>query len=131
MMLTPYIIESSADLEKIRIRKQKEREEFLEYFGRKDLNYVRSVNYDKKHGILEDMRKVIDEKENELNDMKQAVNVLKYPVHEDEGIELPDGFDDGYSQQGQSASGSQGTTQSRPRRPQGQRGERRQRTQQR
>ncbi|MFA5623890.1 MAG: type II secretion system secretin GspD [Bradymonadales bacterium] len=102
LMLTPYIIESNVDLEKIRIRKQKERDEFLEYFGRRDLNYVRSVNYDKKHGILEEIRQVIDAQENELSAIREAQNVMRITT-EDEGIELPAGFSDGYGGSGSSA----------------------------
>ncbi|MCL2325714.1 MAG: type II secretion system secretin GspD [Proteobacteria bacterium] len=96
LMLTPYIIESNADLEKISQRKQKEREEFLAFFGRKDLGYVRSVNFDKKHGLLEDIRQSIDAKESELSAIREAQNIVEFYI-DDEGIDLPAGFSDGYS----------------------------------
>lgn len=119
LMLTPYIIESNADLEKIRIRKQKEREEFLEFFGRRDLNYVRSVNYDKKHGILEEIRQVIDAQESDLSAIREAQDVMRITT-EDEGIELPAGFSDGYGSGGGSRPSAGGTNsqqnQNRPRR---------------
>ena len=96
LMLTPYIIESSADLNKISKRKQEERDEFVSFFGRKDINYVRSVDYDKKHGLLEDIRQSIDNREDELNAIREAQNIVEFGG-DDEGIELPDGFSDGYS----------------------------------
>jgi len=95
LMLTPYVIESEADLEKIRVRKMQEREEFLNYFGRKDLNYVKSVDFDKKHGPLEEIRQVIDATEREANALRDAAGVLDFRVP-DEGIDLPEGLDDGY-----------------------------------
>lgn len=56
LMLTPYIIESEADLRKIYDRKKREREELLKLFLKRDINYMRSVNYDKKSGLLDRMR---------------------------------------------------------------------------
>lgn len=60
LMLTPYIIESEADLEKIRERKMEERRELLEIFGRRDLRYMKSVNFEKKTGLLDKMRQHIN-----------------------------------------------------------------------
>ncbi len=60
LMLTPYIIESELDLEKIRARKMEEREELLKVFARRDLNYVRHVNFDKKSGLLTRMKKQVE-----------------------------------------------------------------------
>ena len=96
LMLTPYIIESSSDLDKISKRKQEERDEFVSFFGRKDINYVRSVNYDKKHGLLEDIRQSIDAQESELNAIREAQNIVEMSG-DDDGIDLPDGFSDGYA----------------------------------
>lgn len=110
LMLTPYIIESSADLDKISKRKQAERDEFVSFFGRKDINYVRSVDYDKKHGLLEDIRQSIDAKEVELNAIREAQSIVEISS-EDEGIDLPDGFSDGYT------SGSTGSSNSSNNRP--------------
>ncbi len=93
LMLTPYIIESYTDLEKIRIRKEKEREEFVKYFGRKDLDYARSVNYDKKHGIVEDMHQTILEQEKDAEMLQRLENEAKRTSDIDEqGIELPTNF---------------------------------------
>ena len=121
LMLTPYIIESTDDLEKIRRRKQEEHDEFVSFFGRKDLGYVRSVDYDKKHGLLEEIHQAIDLKEAELNAIREAESIIEI-MPEDDGIELPDGFSDGYSNSGgsvgsSSGSGSSSGTTSRPSMP--------------
>lgn len=108
LMLTPYIIDSSADLDKISKRKQAEHDEFVAFFGRKDMSYVRSVDYDKKHGLLEEIRQAIDSKEAELNAIREAQNIIEL-TSEDDGIDLPEGFSDGYSSFGGSY-GSSGTT---------------------
>ena len=104
LMLTPYIIESNADLDKISKRKQEERDQFLEFFGRKDLTYVRTVDFDKKHGLLEEIRQTIDTKESEINAIREAQNIIEMTA-EDDGIELPDGFSDGYTSGGGSYGG--------------------------
>ncbi len=104
LMLTPYIIESNADLDKISKRKQEERDQFLEFFGRKDLTYVRSVDFDKKHGLLEEIRQTIDMKESEINAIREAQNIIEMTA-EDDGIDLPDGFSDGYTSVGGSYGG--------------------------
>ena len=107
LLLTPYIIESSADLDKITKRKQAERDEFVAFFGRKDMNYTRSVDYDKKHGLLEAIRQAIDAKEGEMNAIREAQNIVEM-TSDEEGIELPDGFSDGYSTSGGSFGGGMG-----------------------
>lgn len=60
LMLTPYIIESELDLKKIHDRKMEEREELLKVFGRRDLEYIRSVNFDKKSGLVTRMKAQIE-----------------------------------------------------------------------
>ena len=99
LMLTPYIIESNIDLEKISRRKQEEHDEFVAFFGRKDLGYVRSVDYDKKHGLLEEIHQAINQKEADLNAIREAQTIIEI-TPEDDGIDLPDGFSDGYSSGG-------------------------------
>jgi hypothetical protein len=111
LLLTPYVIEDSSDLDKIREKKMEEREAFLEYFGSKDLNYIRSVNFDKKHGILEAIRQAIDETEAELSLVQGTRNVL-HVRPEEEGIELPEGMDDGYGSD--AGTGQAGTTNAKP-----------------
>lgn len=50
LLLTPYIIRDTADFAEIYRRKMQEREEFVAYFGRRDINYVRAVDYNRKVG---------------------------------------------------------------------------------
>ncbi len=109
LMLTPYIIESNIDLEKISKRKQEEHDEFVAFFGRKDLGYVRSVDYDKKHGLLEEIHQAINMKESELNAIREAQTIIEI-TPEDDGIDLPDGFSDGYTSSGGSTGSRSGST---------------------
>lgn len=109
LMLTPYIIESNIDLEKISKRKQEEHDEFVAFFGRKDLGYVRSVDYDKKHGLLEEIHQAINMKESELNAIREAQTIIEI-TPEDDGIDLPDGFSDGYTSSGSSTGSRSGST---------------------
>jgi general secretion pathway protein D len=59
LMLTPYIIEGEADLQKIYERKIKERKELLKLFGKRDIEYIKSINFQKKSGLLDRMRRNI------------------------------------------------------------------------
>ena len=59
LMLTPYIIESEADLQSIYQRKMEERKELLKMFGKRDIEYIKSVNYQKKSGLVDRMHKKI------------------------------------------------------------------------
>jgi general secretion pathway protein D len=61
LMLTPYIIESEADLNKIRERKRKERQELLRLFQRRDAEYMSRVDYGKKSGVIDRMRRNISD----------------------------------------------------------------------
>ena len=53
LMLTPYIIRDSADFQEIFRRKMEEREAYLQYFGRRDIEYVQSVDYGRKDGPMQ------------------------------------------------------------------------------
>ena len=59
LMLTPYIIEGESDLRKIDERKRREREELLKLFEERDIDYMRTVNYEKKGGLVDRMRATI------------------------------------------------------------------------
>ncbi len=59
LMLTPYIIESEADLKKIHERKRKERAELLQLFQRRDSDFMSRIDYAKKPGLVDRMRKNI------------------------------------------------------------------------
>lgn len=65
LMLTPYIIENEGDLQKIHDRKLEEREELLKLFGRRDLKYIKNVNFDKKSGLVGRMKAQIETAEGE------------------------------------------------------------------
>jgi general secretion pathway protein D len=68
LLLTPYIIRDPADFHEILRRKMRERQEFLEFFGREDLDYVADVDYSRKNGPLESIFQVLREaEEDELN----------------------------------------------------------------
>ena len=59
LLLTPYIIRDPADFHDIFRRKMREREEFLEFFGREDLGYVADIDFSRKNGPLESMVQTI------------------------------------------------------------------------
>jgi general secretion pathway protein D len=61
LMLTPYIIRDSADFQEIFRRKMEEREEFIRLFGRRDIEYVQSVDYGRKDGPMQLMFERISE----------------------------------------------------------------------
>jgi general secretion pathway protein D len=67
LLLTPYIIRDPQDFQAIFRRKMEEREEFLAYFGTRNAEYMRSVDYNRKDGPLQRMyetvRAAIDEEE--------------------------------------------------------------------
>jgi len=116
LLLTPYIIEDESDKDKIRQRKLEERQAFLRYFGAKDLNYVRSVNFDKKHGLLEEIHQRVSLAENEERNRRQIEGLLQLPERE-EGIELPEGLDDGYGNTPAGAGEPKATPKPAPRKP--------------
>lgn len=76
LMLTPYIIESEADLQKIRERKEAEREELLKLFGRRDIGYVAQVNFDRKTGLLTRMKKQIEGAEADKRAREEALEAF-------------------------------------------------------
>jgi len=61
LMLTPYIIESESDLQKIYRRKIKERRELLKLFGKQDSGYDKVTNFRKKSGLVDRMHEKISE----------------------------------------------------------------------
>lgn len=50
LLLTPYIIRDNSDFQEIYRRKMAEREEFMNFFGRRDINYVRAIDFNRKTG---------------------------------------------------------------------------------
>lgn len=60
MVITPYIIEDPSDLARIHTRKMDEMREFAEYMATKKREYEGGIDYRKKTGILEDIRRTLD-----------------------------------------------------------------------
>ena len=97
LLLTPYIIRDSADFHAIFRRKMQERQEFLEFFGREQLDYVADIDYARKDGPLQSLFETVQEAvENEaarrramgLHDTPQLAPTLQAaPVGEDEDDE--------------------------------------------
>lgn len=77
LMLTPYIIENEADLQKIQKRKMQERDELLKLFGRRDLQYVKSVNFQKKTGLLDRMKNTIGTAVRDENARQEALKAFE------------------------------------------------------
>jgi len=61
LMLTPYIIESKADIQKIYDRKMEERKELSKLLEIDSKDYVRNVNFQKKTGLVDRMRSTLRE----------------------------------------------------------------------
>lgn len=80
LMLTPYVIEDEGDMQKIQQRKMEERRELLKLFGSRDLQYVKSINFQKKSGLLDRMRSTIG---SAVADQKAREEALK--AFENEG----------------------------------------------
>jgi general secretion pathway protein D len=59
LLLTPYIIRDPSDFQEIFRRKMEEREEFLAYFGSRNVEYMRSVDYNRKDGPMQMMFETI------------------------------------------------------------------------
>lgn len=81
MVITPYIIEDPEDLKKIHERKMEEIREFAEYLATKKREYEGHINYEKKHGALEEMRQVIEKVKKE----KEMLEKIKFEEIEQVG----------------------------------------------
>ncbi len=95
LMLTPYIIEDEEDLRKIYERKKQEREELLKLFQKRDISYMRSVDYDKKGGLMDRMRGRIGQTVREDGARKEALKAFedngpRYRILSDDGAAQPD-----------------------------------------
>lgn len=60
MVITPYIIEDPSDLHRIHQQKMDEMREFAEYMSTRKAEYSGEVDYRKKHGVLEDIRRTME-----------------------------------------------------------------------
>jgi len=101
ILLTPYIVKDQLDLQSIRERKMREREEFVESFSTlNEMKYEPKVDYRRKRGMVEEINRAIQSVEDDLN----AANALGHRRWVDPGaieygpsqIESPeDGHGDG------------------------------------
>jgi general secretion pathway protein D len=104
ILLTPYIVKDQLDLQAIRERKIREREEFVESFSSlNEMKYEPKVDYRRKRGLIEEINRKIQAVEEDLN----AANALGHRRWVDPGpieygpsqIEAPeDGHGDGTTQ---------------------------------
>ena len=104
ILLTPYIVKDQLDLQAIRERKIREREEFVESFSSlNEMKYEPKVDYRRKRGLVEEINRRIQAVEEDVN----AANALGHRRWVDPGpieygpsqIESPeDGHGDGTTQ---------------------------------
>jgi general secretion pathway protein D len=104
ILLTPYIIKDQLDLQTIRERKLREREEFVQSFSSlNEMKYEPKVDYRRKRGLVEEINRAIQAVEDDVN----AANALGHRRWVDPGaieygpsqIEAPeDGHGDGTTQ---------------------------------
>ena len=73
ILLTPYIIKDQLDLQSIRERKMRERQEFVESFATlNEMKYEPKVDYRRKRGLVEEINRSIQSVEEDVN----AANAL-------------------------------------------------------
>lgn len=96
IVLTPYIIKDQLDLQAIRERKIREREEFVRSFSTlNEMKYTPRVDYRRKRGLLEEINRAIQSVEKDvelLQGLGGRQNVIEGPIdYAPSGIESPDG----------------------------------------
>jgi general secretion pathway protein D len=104
ILLTPYIVKDQLDLQSIRERKMREREEFVRSFSTlNEMKYEPKVDYRRKRGLIEEINRSLKAVEDDVN----AANALGHRKWVDPGaieygpsqIEAPeDGHGDGTTQ---------------------------------
>jgi hypothetical protein len=68
ILLTPYIIKDQLDLQQIRERKVRERQEFVESFATlNEMKYEPKVDYRRKRGLVEEINRSIQSVEDDVN----------------------------------------------------------------
>ena len=81
LLLTPYIIRDPSDFRAIFLRKMKEREDFIERYShvlQKEVDIP--VNYDRKHGLLEEVRQTVRRSQVEAEARRRARRALEQEV---------------------------------------------------
>jgi general secretion pathway protein D len=68
ILLTPYIIKDQLDMQQIRERKMRERQEFVESFSTlNEMKYEPKVDYRRKRGLVEEINRSIQSVEDDIN----------------------------------------------------------------
>jgi general secretion pathway protein D len=94
IVLTPYVIKDSGDLQRIVARKMRERREFIETFTTFDaLEYQPDVDYRRKRGVVEEInRSVVDVERERLLLQEFQSNTITYPqgpvLYDGAGVEV-------------------------------------------
>lgn len=71
ILLTPYIIKDQLDLQAIRERKTREREEFVSSFTRlNEMKYVPTIDYRRKRGLIEEINRAVLSVEQDLETLR-------------------------------------------------------------
>ncbi len=96
ILLTPYIIKDQLDLQAIRERKVREREEFVRSFTTlNEMKYQPKIDYRRKRGMVEEINRSVLSVEQDLEVLRAMGNrqqVLEGPIdYAPSGIESPDG----------------------------------------
>jgi len=82
LMLTPHVIEGPQDFKTIMKRKLEEHREFVERFHKEGDNLVLTVDYRKKHGVLEAIRQT-------LREVRKEQQLLEELKRQEKGPPLP------------------------------------------
>lgn len=107
MIITPYIIEDPSDLRRIHEQKMEEMRQFAEYMATRKKELEGAVDYRKKTGVLEDIRRTMDRvrKDRELLEQSRFEEVDRVGPAETHDLDY-DPFQQGSDAQG-AASGAE------------------------
>ena len=94
IILTPYVINDPADLQRIFERKTRERREFIDAYASfsDDRDVVGPIDYTRKRGALEEINRTAVEAEREMVELRAADQSLNREVIDAGPIELPPRF---------------------------------------
>ena len=91
IILTPYIVNDPADLQRIFERKTRERREFIEAYTSfsEDREVAGSIDYARKRGALEEINRTAVDSEREMIELRAAEQSLNRDVVDSGPVELP------------------------------------------
>ena len=94
IVLTPYVINDPAELQRIFERKTRERREFIEAYSAfsDDREVMGAIDYNKKRGALEEINRTAIDTERELIELRTAEQSLHREVVDSGPVELPPGM---------------------------------------